>query len=114
MVERLLAAGANPNAAQVERADAADDGRAHGQPRRSCEALLARGADIDAATAATHETALMWAVAGRHRDVVRALVARGADVHPQPRQAFSPLIAAARNGDVETARVLLAAGSARR
>ena len=110
MVERLLAAGANPNAAQVNGLTPLMTAARTGS-LEVVEALLARGADIDAATAATHETALMWAVAGRHRDVVRALVARGADVHPQPRQAFSPLIAAARNGDVETARVLLAAGA---
>ena len=110
MVERLLAAGANPNAAQVNGLTPLMTAARTGS-LEVVEALLARGADVDAATAATHETALMWAVAGRHRDVVRALVARGADVHPQPRQAFSPLIAAARNGDVETARVLLAAGA---
>ena len=110
MVERLLAAGANPNAAQVNGLTPLMTAARTGS-LEVVEALLARGADVDAATAATHETALMWAVAGRHRDVVRALVARGANVHPQPRQAFSPLIAAARNGDVETARVLLAAGA---
>ena len=110
MVERLLAAGANPNAAQANGLTPLMTGARTGS-LAVVRALLARGADVDAATAATHETALMWAVAGRHRDVVRALVERGGDVHPQPRQAFSPLIAAARNGDLETAEVLLEAGA---
>ena len=110
MVERLLAAGANPNAAQANGLTPLMTAARTGS-LDVVRALLARGAEVDAATAATHETALMWAVAGRHREVVRTLVERGADVHPQPRQAFSPLIAAARNGDIETARVLLAAGA---
>ena len=110
MVDRLLAAGANPNAAQANGLTPLMTAARTGS-RDVVRALLARGADVDAATAATHETALMWAVAGRHREVVRALVERGADVHPQPRQAFSPLIAAARTGDIVTAELLLAAGA---
>ena len=110
MVERLLAAGANPNAAQANGLTPLMTAARTGN-LDVVRALLSGGADVDAATAATHETALMWAVAGRHRDVVRALVERGADVHPRRRQAFSPLIAAARNGDIETAELLLAAGA---
>ena len=110
MVERLLAAGANPNAAQANGLTPLMTAARTGS-LDVVRALLSGGADVDAATAATHETALMWAVAERHPDVVRALVAQGADVDPQPRQAFSPLIAAARTGDIETAEVLLAAGA---
>jgi ankyrin repeat protein len=78
---------------------------------RVVNALLARGADVNAETAKTHDTALMWAIAERHRDAVRALVAKGADVHPRPQQAFSPLMGAAKNGDIETAKILVAAGA---
>ena len=110
MVAQLLAAGADPNAAQSNGLTPLMTAARTGSVE-VVRALLARGADVDAATAATHETALMWAVAGRHRDVVRALVERGAGVHPHPRQVFSPLIAAARNGDIETAEMLLEAGA---
>ena len=109
MVGRLLEAGADPNAAQVNGLTplmtAARTGSAD-----IVRALLASGADVDAATAVTRETALTWAVAARRVEVVRLLIDSGASVHPNPGQAFSPLMAAARNGDIETATVLLAAG----
>ena len=110
VVERLLDAGADPNAQQTNGLTPLMTAARTGS-LDVVKALLARGADIDAATATTHETALMWAVAERHLEVVRVLVERGADVHPRQRQRFSPLNAAARNGDIETAEVLLAAGA---
>ena len=110
VVERLLDAGANPNAAQTNGLTPLMTAARTGS-LDVVKALLARSADVDAATAATHETALMWAVAEHHVDVVRALVEQGADVHPRQPQRFSPLIAAARNGDLETAEILLAAGA---
>ena len=110
LVGRLLAAGADPNVAQTNGLTPLMTAARTGS-LAVVEALLAHGADVDAATAATHETALMWAVAEGHRDVVRALIDVGADVRPNRRQAFSPLIAAAQNGDIETAEMLLAAGA---
>ena len=110
MVDRLLAAGANPDAAQANGLTPLMTAARTGN-LDVVRALLTGGADINAATAATDETAVMWAVAERRPDIVRALVERGADVHPRARQAFSPLIAAARNGDIDTAKVLLAAGA---
>ena len=110
MVRLLLGADADPNAAQVNGLTplmtAARTGSAD-----IVRALLASGADVDASTAATRETALTWAVAARRVEVVRLLIDNGASVHPNPGQAFSPLMAAARNGDIETAKVLLAAGA---
>ncbi len=110
LVDRLLAAGADPNIAQTNGLTPLMTAARTGS-LAVVEALLAHGADVDAATTATHETALMWAVAESHRDIVRALIAGGAAVGPNPRQALSPLIAAAGNGDIETAGMLLAAGA---
>ena len=110
MVDRLLEAGANPNSAQANGLTPLMTAARTGN-LEVFKALLSRGAHVDATTATTHETALMWAVAGRRLDIVRALVEKGADVHPKPKRVFSPLIAAAKNGDIETAKVLIAAGA---
>lgn len=110
IVERLLAAKADPNAAQVNGLTplmvAARTGNV-----AVVTALLNAGARVNAATKTTHETALMWAVAQRHRDVVGALIAKGVDVNAASGQAFSPLLRAAKNGDIDTAKLLLAAGA---
>ena len=77
------------------------------------KALLARGADVNAATVETGQTALMWAASEEHRDVMRELIAAGADVHAQSKIGFTPLLFAARNGDIEAAKMLIAAGVGR-
>jgi ankyrin repeat protein len=76
------------------------------------------------------QTALMWAAAERHPAVVKLLLERGADwklrstdretkppklsaassISPIPRGGFSALLFSAREGDIETARVMLDAG----
>jgi ankyrin repeat protein len=109
-VSRLLEAGANPNASQTNGLTplmiAARTGNV-----KVVTALLGRGANVNAATVATDETALNWAIAERHVDIVRALVGKGADVHPRPKQALTPLMGAAQTGDIESAKILLAAGA---
>jgi ankyrin repeat protein len=96
------------------------------------EQLLARGAHANA-RAARGQTALMWAVAQRHPKIVKVLLAHGADVHarsetwtqmmavsphghPEYNRAIpfgsnTPLMFAARAGDLESARLLVAAGA---
>ncbi len=132
MVKRLLAARANPNAALLrgetvlmECARTGDVG--------AVTALLAAGADVNAKESMYGQTALMWAVSQQHPRVVEALLEVGADVrarsrtYPQnvhtgdrggggevstvQRGGSTPLLFAARVGDVESARLLLAAGA---
>ncbi len=109
VIETLLRAGANPNAAQTSGLTplmiAARTGSA-----RAVRALVASGANVNAATVDTRNTALMWAIAGRHPEVVRALVEAHADVHVSAANGLTPLLIAARNGDIDTARTLVAAG----
>ena len=110
LVGTLLAAGADANATQTSGltplmvAARTGSGGIVG-------ALLAHGADVNAATVKVSATALMWAVAAPHRDIVRLLLESGADVHASTSKGLTPLLTAARNGDVETARLLFAAGA---
>jgi ankyrin repeat protein len=135
MVERLLAAKANPNAkllnGQTALMTCARTGNA-----RAVKALLVAGADAKATEPEHNQTALMWAAAESHPDVVAMLIEFGADVHARSR-AYSqtvvgeqtqragreelnyevmrggstPLLFAARSGDAESAKRLLAAGA---
>ena len=109
LVGRLLEAGANPDVAQTSGLTplmiAARTGAGG-----IVEALLARGANVNAATATTEQTALMWAIAEGHRDIARVLLAKGADPRAMSRRGFTPLLFAARNGDIESAKLVLAAG----
>ena len=132
MTRRLLEAGADPNlpllsgetplltAARVGAADVAG-------------LLLEAGADSDA-TAGRSQTALMWAVSQRHPGVVDVLLAHGAAVdartevwtevvkttpepwNPEyvaeiPQGGYTPLLFAARVGDLASAKRLVAAGA---
>ena len=133
LVRKLLAAGASPHAAlpsgETALMTAARTGSAG-----AVAALLARGADVHARETTEEQTALMWAVSQRHAAVVEILVDAGADVHarsrvrpvvvahsPRTRAAgavavvdeggFTPLLFAARTGDLASARLLLAAGA---
>jgi len=108
-VERLLAGGANVNAAQASGLTPLMTAARTGNVN-VVKALLARGAKVNAATTESKQTALMWATAEGHLDIVRTLVENGADAHVSSQRGFTPLLHAARNGDIETAKVLLAAG----
>src|SRR6266581_2729869 len=140
MIEKLIKAGANPNAALSKFGDtalmlAARTGKVDG-----VKVLLDHGAQVNAIETWGGTTALMWAVSERHLDTVKMLIAKGANVNvrsyfvpsahgrgfegatpepPNPKQAvdelaggwLTPLMFAAREGDLEIARVLVAAGA---
>jgi ankyrin repeat protein len=137
IVELLLGAGASPNAA-LKSGETVLMAAARTGNLPAVQALLARGAQVNATEPSHGQTALMWAVAERHPSVVAALVQAGADVHVRSRVrrrtvqtgnrygdqrsvtnvsetdvgGFTPLLFAARAGDIESARHLLAAGAA--
>jgi ankyrin repeat protein len=131
MVAKLLNAGANPNAALLAGETpvmvAARSGYAN-----VVEQLLAKGADPNA-RGARGQTALMWAAAQKHPEAVKVLLAHGADVEARsnawnevmavPPHGYLPynraiphggdtaLMFAAREDDVESAKLLIAAGA---
>jgi ankyrin repeat protein len=72
--------------------------------------LIARGADVNAKEPSENQTALMWAAAEHHPAVVRTLIDAGADLRAHTKKGFSALHFAAREGDLEVTRLLLAAG----
>ena len=131
MVERLLAAGANPKAALLAGETPLMAAARSGNPR-VVEQLLAKGADANA-RGPRGQTALMWAIAERHPDAVKVLLAHGADVHARseawsqvmavpphgmleynraiPHGSNTALMFAARAGDLESAKLLVAAGA---
>src|SRR5262249_12062671 len=77
MVELLLNAGADPNAASGEGESALMTAARTGRPE-PIRLLLARGADPNAAARKFGETAVRWAAGHDHACAIRALVAGGA------------------------------------
>ena len=109
IVDRLLGAGADTNAAQTSGLTPLMTAARTGN-RQIVRALLDRGADVNAATVETESTALMWALAAPHPDIARLLLDRGANPVRATTPGFTPLMFAARNGDIEMAEALIAAG----
>jgi len=136
MVEKLLGAGADPNAAKVTGETVLMTCSRTGNPA-AVRALLARGADPNASETRGGQTALMWALAANHAHVAGLLIEGGANVNArsktkkglevavryntggvadqlpyrEPKGGFTPLLFAAQQGDLESARMLLAAGA---
>ena len=138
LVERLLAAGADPDAARSG-GETALMVAARAGNLDAVNALLARGASVNATEATRDQSALMWAVANKHPQITHALLGNGADVDSRSatrRRVFNmggsrsagsasrgialqevelggstPLLFAARSGDLESARLLVAAGA---
>ena len=138
LVERLLAAGADPNGALAGGETALMAAARAGGPG-AVDALLDAGAPVNAIETTRGQSALMWAVANRRPAITRMLLDHGADIHARTgtrrrvynmggsRSAGSasrgialeevaeggttPLLFAARSGDLESARLLIAAGA---
>jgi uncharacterized protein len=134
VVQRLLRAGANPNASlrsgETPLMTAARTGNAE-----VVTALLEKGAHLNEKEDVRHQTALMWAVAQQHPEVVQVLLKYGADVHARSKTwlqvvntteeqkshpsyrreiqqgGYTALLFAARVGDLDSARLLVAAGA---
>src|SRR5580658_6914543 len=140
MIERLLQAGADPNAALTKFGDTALMMTARTGKADAVKVLLDHSAQVNAKENWGGTTALMWAVSERHPAVVKLLIDHGADVNAQsnfvpsasgrgfegttpvaakPDQAIeefasgwlTPLMFAAREDDIESARVLVKAGA---
>ncbi len=140
MIEKLLKAGANPNAALTKTGDTALMMTARTGKPDAVKVLLDHGAQVNAKETWGDTTPLMWAVSQRHPDVAKLLIDRGADVNAKskfvpsasgrgfegttpvdakPNQAaeehasglMTPLMFAAREDDLESARLLVAAGA---
>ena len=109
MVRVLLGAGADPNAAPAS----GETPLMHAARSGSVDAvklLLLHGAEVNAKTPVEEQTALMWALAEKHTEVSRTLIEHGAEISARSKFGFTPLLFAARAGDLDGARALLAAG----
>jgi ankyrin repeat protein len=140
MIERLLKAGADPNAALTPRGDTALMFAARTGKTEPIRVLVGAGANVNATESWGGTTPLMWAVSEGHSDAARLLVELGADINARSHYVaaangrgfegrtpvagrtdpkteefasgwLSPLALAAREGNVETVRILVNAGA---
>src|SRR6185436_6118406 len=140
MIEKLIKAGADPNAALTPTGDTALMMAARTGKTSAVSVLIESGANVNAKESWGGTTPLMWAVSERHPDAAKALIEHGADVHArsnfvaaangrgcegrtpvkddatQKVEEFAsgwltPLMFAAREGDLASAKLLVAAGA---
>jgi ankyrin repeat protein len=130
MIDALLAAGADPNTLTTQDGETVLMTASRTGSLDAVKILLAHGADVNAKEKYRGQTALMWAAAEHHAAVVKILLERGADwkvqsvsrettipklsaassVTPMARGGLTAFHFAAREGDIETGRVMLDAG----
>ena len=140
ILERLIRAGADPNAPVSDTGDTALMIAARTGKVDAVKVLLDQGAKVNTKESWGGTTALMWAISELHPDVTKLLVDRGADVNaksnfvpsasgrgfegtsavaPKPNQTteefasgwMTPLMFAARENDLDSARILIGAGA---
>ena len=129
-VEAILKAGADAKTLTTDDGETVLMTAARAGNAGVVRVLLERGADVNAREKYKGQTALMWAAAERHPAVVKLLLEHGADwkvrsfdretkvprlsaassISPIARGGFTALSFAAREGDVESARVMLDGG----
>ena len=129
IIEALVKAGADPNTrnpnGETPLMAAARSGKLD-----AAKVLLEAGADVNAKENWGGQTAMMWAAAQHQPEMVKLLASRGADLNargvirqwerkvinePRPKDmnkgGFTPLLYAAREGCVQCAKELIAAGA---
>jgi uncharacterized protein len=109
VVAKLLAAGADPNARLAAGETPTMEAALRGN-LATVKVLLAAGADPNVQEKSGGQTALMWAISQRHSAVVDELVKAKADVNLASKSGSTPLMFAAQ-GDLKSAKILLAAGA---
>jgi len=135
IIGMLLKAAANPNLTAATNGTPLMVAARRGN-LEAVQLLLSHHADVNGNEAFGEQTALMWAVAEHHPDVVRALLQAKADVGARSKTTkryaliccqdyegdgegateileggYTALLFAAQEGDIESARLLLAAGA---
>jgi len=110
MTAKLLAAGADANTPLMSGETPLMEAARRGN-LATVRALLSNNANPNARELNGGQTALMWALSQRQSAVVEELLKSGADVHAGSKTGFTPLMFAAQQGDVDSARMLLHAGA---
>ena len=140
MLQKLLKAGADPNTPLDQFGDTALMMAARTGRTEALRVLLETGAKVNAAETWGGTTPLMWATSERHPEAVKVLIDAGADVKARSKFVaaangrgfegrspksdgagqkpedfasgwLTPLMFAAREGDLQSAQLLVAAGS---
>ncbi len=108
-VRLLLKSGASPNTAiatgETPLMTCARTGNAD-----AIRLLVEYGAAVNGKEPSQNQTAIMWAAAERHPEAVKALIDAHADLKARTKQGFAPIHFAARVGDLDSIKLLLAAG----
>jgi cytohesin len=110
MTVKLIAAGADPSAPLMSGETPLMEAAGRGNVE-TVKALLKGGANPNAQESQGGQTALMWAISKHQSAVVDELVKAKADVELGSKTGFTPLMFAAQQDDVDSARILIAAGA---